>query len=107
MLAGDRLKEAANINRSLMVLNQCMETLRKNQEREKGRKVSLYRSTLTRRASADLGHSTLQALIVPFRHSKLTELFQSFFVGDGRVVGPFTVSAARGLSLISKRSRRP
>ncbi|KPV74208.1 uncharacterized protein RHOBADRAFT_54059 [Rhodotorula graminis WP1] len=61
---GERLKEAGNINRSLMVLGQCMEVLRKNQEREKGRK----------------------AAIVPFRHSKLTEMFQSFFIGDGKAV---------------------
>ncbi|GAA5880323.1 hypothetical protein JCM3774_006728 [Rhodotorula dairenensis] len=61
---GDRLKEAGNINKSLMVLGQCMEVLRKNQEREKGRKPA----------------------IVPFRHSKLTEMFQSFFVGDGKAV---------------------
>ncbi|GAA5900498.1 hypothetical protein JCM8208_000516 [Rhodotorula glutinis] len=61
---GERLKEAGNINRSLMVLGQCMEVLRKNQEREKGRKPA----------------------IVPFRHSKLTEMFQSFFIGDGKAV---------------------
>ncbi|POY73326.1 hypothetical protein BMF94_3661 [Rhodotorula taiwanensis] len=61
---GDRLKEAGNINKSLMVLGQCMEVLRKNQEKEKGRKPA----------------------IVPFRHSKLTEMFQSFFVGDGKAV---------------------
>ncbi|BGP33502.1 hypothetical protein JCM10296v2_005306 [Rhodotorula toruloides] len=61
---GDRLREAGNINKSLMVLGQCMEVLRKNQEGEKGRKPA----------------------IVPFRHSKLTEMFQSFFVGDGKAV---------------------
>ncbi|GAA5874057.1 hypothetical protein JCM16303_002675 [Sporobolomyces ruberrimus] len=61
---GDRLKEAGNINKSLMVLGQCMEVLRKNQERERGRKPA----------------------IVPFRHSKLTEMFQSFFIGDGKAV---------------------
>ena len=38
---GDRLKEAGNINKSLMVLGQCMEVMRKNQEeRSRGRKVS-------------------------------------------------------------------
>jgi kinesin family protein 20 len=37
------LKEAGNINKSLMVLGQCMEVLRKNQEREKGRKVGCLR----------------------------------------------------------------
>lgn len=36
---GERLKEAGNINRSLMVLGQCMEVLRKNQEKEKWKKV--------------------------------------------------------------------
>ena len=24
--------------------------------------------------------------VVPFRHSKLTEIFQNFFVGDGRAI---------------------
>jgi kinesin family protein 20 len=42
---GERLKEAGNINKSLMVLGQCMEVLRKNQEREKGRKVRAFPST--------------------------------------------------------------
>ena len=38
---GDRLKEAGNINKSLMVLGQCLEVLRKNREElAKGRKVS-------------------------------------------------------------------
>ena len=38
---GERLKEAGNINKSLMVLGQCMEVMRKNQEdKAKGRKVS-------------------------------------------------------------------
>ncbi|SGZ31825.1 BQ5605_C042g12013 [Microbotryum silenes-dioicae] len=61
---GERLKEAGQINKSLMVLGQCMEVLRKNQERGEGRKPAL----------------------VPFRHSKLTELFQSFFIGNGKAV---------------------
>ena len=38
---GDRLKEAGNINKSLMVLGQCMEVLRKNQMLDKGKKVSI------------------------------------------------------------------
>ena len=39
---GDRLKEAGNINKSLMVLGQCMEVMRRNQEdRARGKKVSL------------------------------------------------------------------
>lgn len=49
---GDRLKEAGNINKSLMVLGQCMEVLRKNQEREKGRRVSFSPSRSSTRSSA-------------------------------------------------------
>ncbi|CAG8498166.1 12911_t:CDS:10, partial [Cetraspora pellucida] len=60
---GTRLKEAGNINRSLMVLGQCLEILRANQARPKGQKH----------------------ILVPYRHSKLTELFQSSFA-DGESV---------------------
>ncbi|KAI8086374.1 kinesin motor domain-containing protein, partial [Halteromyces radiatus] len=63
--SGQRLKEAGNINKSLMVLGQCMETLRLNQ---------LKAAMGKRRA------------IVPFRHSRLTELFKSSFEGDGKAV---------------------
>ncbi|KZW02618.1 kinesin-domain-containing protein [Exidia glandulosa HHB12029] len=66
---GDRLKEAGNINKSLMVLGQCMEILRANQ----------------RRIGAAAGnHSALRLAVVPFRHSKLTEIFMDFFTGGGR-----------------------
>ncbi|KAL5640684.1 hypothetical protein ACGC1H_001237 [Rhizoctonia solani] len=64
---GERLKEAGNINKSLMVLGQCMEMLRANQ----------------RKTAAG---GTLKLGVVPFRHSKLTELFMDFFVGEGRAV---------------------
>ncbi|CUA77751.1 Kinesin-like protein KIF20A [Rhizoctonia solani] len=64
---GERLKEAGNINKSLMVLGQCMEMLRANQ-----RKIA--------------AGGTLKLGVVPFRHSKLTELFMDFFVGEGRAV---------------------
>ncbi|GAN11423.1 kinesin-domain-containing protein [Mucor ambiguus] len=63
--SGQRLKEAGNINKSLMVLGQCMETLRLNQMKNAiGKK----------------------AVMVPYRHSKLTELFKSSFEGDGKAV---------------------
>ncbi|KAI7900885.1 kinesin motor domain-containing protein [Cokeromyces recurvatus] len=62
---GQRLKEAGNINKSLMVLGQCMETLRMNQ------------------IKTDMGKTPT---MVPFRHSKLTELFKSTFEGDGKAV---------------------
>ncbi|KAJ9103257.1 hypothetical protein QFC21_002680 [Naganishia friedmannii] len=68
--AGERLREAANINTSLMTLGQCMETLRANQA------LLADKSMQGRRKPA----------IVPFRHSKLTEMFQGFFAGQGRAV---------------------
>ncbi|KAH8926316.1 kinesin-domain-containing protein [Atractiella rhizophila] len=74
--SGERLKEAGSINKSLMVLGQCLETLRENVKREReGKKTAL----------------------VPFRHSKLTEIFQTFFTGEGRAamivtVDPFNTS---------------
>lgn len=67
LATGERLKEAGSINKSLMVLGQCMEALRANQRR-------LARPGL-----------------VPFRHSKLTELFQDFFVGEGRAVSAVVI----------------
>lgn len=81
---GERLKEAGNINKSLMCLGQCLETLRKNQAR-----AASMVPTLDSKASS--GSSLPRLLnrrpsIVPFRHSKLTELFQSFFTGEGRAV---------------------
>ncbi|CDW97804.1 hypothetical protein [Sporisorium scitamineum] len=75
LASGDRLKEAGNINKSLMCLGQCLETLRKNQVRLMGSTEGGQAATVKRRTS-----------IVPFRHSKLTELFQSFFVGEGKAV---------------------
>ncbi|GMK58260.1 hypothetical protein CspeluHIS016_0502920 [Cutaneotrichosporon spelunceum] len=68
---GDRLKEAGNINKSLMVLGQCLEVLRTNQQRMAAPSPPGARKKLA---------------IVPFRHSKLTEIFQNFFVGDGHAV---------------------
>ncbi|KDR84859.1 hypothetical protein GALMADRAFT_52618, partial [Galerina marginata CBS 339.88] len=79
---GDRLKEAGNINKSLMVLGQCMEVMRSNQ-----RKIAI---SLSQDAGKD-GRLDTRDLkkgmaIVPFRHSKLTEALMDYFVGDGRTV---------------------
>ncbi|WVN85666.1 uncharacterized protein L203_100815 [Cryptococcus depauperatus CBS 7841] len=68
---GDRLKEAGNINKSLMVLGQCLEVLRSNQQRMMTPAINGVKKKIA---------------VVPFRHSKLTEIFQNFFVGDGRAV---------------------
>ncbi|KAG7492779.1 hypothetical protein MATL_G00017760 [Megalops atlanticus] len=56
---GDRLKEAGNINTSLLILGKCINALRHNQQ------------------------SKLQQH-VPFRESKLTHYLQGFFCGRGK-----------------------
>ena len=69
---GIQLKEAGNINSSLMVLRTCMETLRDNQ-------------------------TSGTSKIVPYRDSKLTHLFKNFFDGEGKVeytnMYPFSFSS--------------
>lgn len=57
---GDRVKEASNINSSLMVLRQCFETMRENQANGTNK-------------------------MIPYRESKLTSFFKSYFDGDGRI----------------------
>ncbi|KAM4606538.1 kinesin-like protein KIF20A [Polymixia lowei] len=57
---GERLKEAGNINGSLLILGKCITALRNNQ--------------------SDRTKSTC----IPFRESKLTKLFQAVFCGKGR-----------------------
>ncbi|ELT87596.1 hypothetical protein CAPTEDRAFT_132084, partial [Capitella teleta] len=57
---GERIKEAGNINTSLLTLGRCITILRHNQMNKD------------------------HPQIVPFRESKLTRLFQSFFSGKGR-----------------------
>ncbi|CAF1343311.1 unnamed protein product [Didymodactylos carnosus] len=58
--AGDRVKEASNINSSLMVLRQCFETLRENQAQGINK-------------------------MVPYRDAKLTSFFKSYFDGEGKI----------------------
>lgn len=58
--SGQRLKEAGNINKSLMTLRTCLEALRENQ-------LS--------------GANNM----VPYRESKITHLFKNFFEGEGQV----------------------
>lgn len=61
--AGDRLKEAGQINQSLMSLRTCIETLRDNQQ----------------------ATSTSSFRMVPYRDSRITHLFKNFFEGEGKV----------------------
>uniref|UniRef100_A0A8C2UE27 Kinesin-like protein n=1 Tax=Coturnix japonica TaxID=93934 RepID=A0A8C2UE27_COTJA len=57
---GNRLREAGNINQSLMTLRTCIEVLRENQM---------------------CGTNKM----VPYRDSKLTHLFKNYFDGEGKV----------------------
>ncbi|KAH0620126.1 hypothetical protein JD844_014751, partial [Phrynosoma platyrhinos] len=57
---GSRLREAGNINQSLMTLRTCIEVLRENQT-----------------------YGTNK--MVPYRDSKLTHLFKNYFDGEGKV----------------------
>lgn len=87
--SNDRLKEAGNINKSLMCLGQCLLVLRQNQQKA----VNALAPTLNENGLSN-PMATIQSLkgsrpeVVPFSHSKLTTLFQSFFLGDeaGRAV---------------------
>jgi hypothetical protein len=45
--------------------------------------------------------------MVPFRHSKLTEMFQNYFVGDGRAVSGRSYSLSPFGASISFTSTRP
>ncbi|XP_065361092.1 kinesin-like protein KIF23 [Calliphora vicina] len=57
---GMRLREAGNINNSLMTLRTCLEYLRENQQTAASKKV-------------------------PYRDSKITHLFKNYFDGEGQV----------------------
>ena len=57
---GERLREASNINNSLMALRNCIDILRENQRQNQNK-------------------------IVPYRDNKLTHLFKSYFEGQGSI----------------------
>jgi kinesin family member 20 len=80
---GDRLKEAGNINKSLMVLGQCMEVMRSNQRKLA---ISLSKEGIGKEGRMDTKYVKKGLAVVPFRHSKLTEALMDYFVGDGRAV---------------------
>lgn len=85
---GDRLREAGNINKSLMVLGQCMEVMRTNQRKLA---VSLAQEGVGKEGRMDTRDVKKGLAVVPFRHSKLTEALMDYFVGDGRAVRLFHV----------------
>ena len=61
-----------------MVLGQCMEVMRNNQ-----RKLAASLSQAIRMDTKDVRKGLA---VVPFRHSKLTEVLMDYFTGDGRTV---------------------
>ncbi|KAI4521691.1 kinesin-domain-containing protein [Schizophyllum commune Loenen D] len=79
---GDRLKEAGNINKSLMVLGQCLEVMRANQRRL----ASSLANPVSSESRLDTREVRKHLALVPFRYSKLTEALMDYFVGDGRTV---------------------
>lgn len=80
---GERLKEAGNINKSLMVLGQCMEVMRSNQKKLA---VSLGQDDISTNGRMDTRDVRKTLAVVPFRHSKLTEALMDYFASEGRVV---------------------
>lgn len=70
--AGGRLKEAGNINTSLLTLGKCLEAVRHNQQ-----------------------HPRTNQKLVPYRESKLTRLFKNFFEGSGNVAMVVNISPVR------------
>ena len=55
------MKEAGNINASLMHLGKCLDAIKWNQQQKKGRNQRL----------------------IPYRDSKLTRIFKNYFEGKG------------------------
>ena len=65
-----------------MVLGQCMETMRSNQ-RTLARALAVSSSAESRVDTRDVKKGLA---VVPFRHSKLTEILMDYFAGEGHAV---------------------
>ncbi|XP_026823072.1 kinesin-like protein KIF20A [Rhopalosiphum maidis] len=77
MNIGDRLTESKNINTSLLVLNKCFSVLRENQKRGENH-------------------------LVPYRESKLTQMFQTALTGNTRTGISMAVNVDMSPSLLEE-----
>ena len=64
-----------------MVLGQCMEVMRTNQ-----RRMAQSLAAAAANERMDTREVKRALAVVPFRHSKLTEVLMDYFIGDGRAV---------------------
>ncbi len=67
-----------------MVLGQCMEVMRSNQKKLA---ASLAQNDPGSNGRMDTRDVRKTLAVVPFRHSKLTEVLMDYFASEGRVVG--------------------
>ena len=95
---GIRVREAGNINNSLLTLGKCIEAMRHNQNRRSlisllplfsfsplpSSLLPLFSDSPHSRVSCVLTCRRGEEHIVPFRESKLTRLFQNYFIGKGK-----------------------
>ena len=84
-----RMKEAVNINKSLMNLGHCLEKLKANQTKAQALMPS---------GKSAFGAVNLPAKpeVVPFNSSKLTALLKTYFVGEGNTVMIITANPYDG-----------
>jgi len=72
MSGGERLAEAGSINRSLMVLGQCIEVLRN--QRKTNPNTNTHNTGSASSSTSTIGDLGKSVGIIPFRQNKLTEL---------------------------------
>ncbi|KAH8835974.1 kinesin-like protein [Flagelloscypha sp. PMI_526] len=90
--SGDRLREAANINKSLMVLGHCLNTLRSNQARITATLAAEVQGMMT-----DTRDVKRRLSVVPYNNSTLTRILMDYFDAEGRTamivnVNPYETS---------------
>jgi kinesin family protein 20 len=72
-----------------MVLGQCLEVMRSNQRKIA---LSLSHEGIGKDGRVDTRDVKKGLALVPFRHSKLTEVLMDYFVGDARAASRYLPS---------------